>query len=210
MDNAKKKKLLVIVGILIVVVAASIVLYVVIKNSNQVPSNKQAELGSDFVEVKKQDSLNVDRVSTKAQITQALGEQGSQVNGPETTAVLRLGEHLSQTATYTFTMTNGKKASFYVDARTYPDKKSIDEVDPLGTNTEPTKVDGVGDAARWLKKADPVMQLGDPYDSLMVVKGLTSFAFQIEQPRADVAIDKQTARDIILEVAKSAKLEAVK
>lgn len=209
MDSIKKKKLLVIVGVVVVAVAASIVLFIVIKNSSQVESNEQAEIGSDFVEIKERDTLNTDKISTKEQIADALGDNGSDITGPETTAVLRLGDQLSQTATYTFTMNNGEKAMVNVDARTYPDKETMDAVDPF-TNTESEKIEGVGDEAHWLKKAPNVMQVSNPHDTLMAIKGLTSFAFQIEQPRGSVAIEKSVAREIVLEVAKQAKLEAVK
>ncbi len=209
MDSAKKKKLLVIGGLIVVVVAASIVLYVVFRNSNQVASNDQAKWGSDFVEVKKDDTLHADKITTTEQVKTALGEHGSQLTGPETTPVLRLGDQLSQTATYTFTMKNGQKATVNVDAHTYPSKEVMQTVNPF-TNTEAAAVKGVGDEAHWLKKVPNPYQITNPHDTLMAVKGTTSFAFSLEQPHDKVAIDQAVARDIILQVAKQAKLDAVK
>lgn len=202
-----KKKILVISGILIVVMAAGIVLYQVIKNdSTRNSNNPEATYGSDFVSVDKDGDLGTARVVNKDQVSDALGDKGSEISGPELSSVLRLGTIKSQTATYTFKMANGKQAKVNIDARTYPSAKEMGDIPFL--QTEPAAVDGIGDKARFLIP-DEKQVLGNN-TTLMVTKGKTSFAVNLEQERGDATIDTQTARDIILKVAKVAKFDEVK
>lgn len=202
-----KKKALIIAGILIVVLAAGIVLYSVIKNdATKNNSNPDAKYGSDFVAVDQNGDLGTGQVVTKEQVGEAIATNGSGVSGPDLSGVLKLGEVKSQTATYTFKMSNGKEAEVNVDARTYPSIEDMGEL-PF-RQTEDTAVEGIGDKARFLM-TEEVQLLGNN-ETLMVTKGKTSFAIALSQKRDETAIDKATARDIILKVAKVAKFDEVK
>jgi hypothetical protein len=202
-----KKKALIIAGILVVVVAVGVVLYLVIKNdATKNNNNPAASYGSEFVSVDKNGNLGTDKVVTKEQVSEAIAANGDNISGPELSAVLTLGNVKSQTATYTFKMSNGKEAEVNVDARTYP---SIEDMGDLPfRQTEKTPVEGVGDKARFLIREN--LQLLGSNETLMATKGKTSFAIALSQKRDEVAIDKATARDIILKVAKAAKFDEVK
>src|SRR3990167_4346611 len=127
-NNMIKKKALIIAGILIVVLAAGIVLYSVIKNdATKNNSNPDAKYGSDFVAVDQNGDLGTGQVVTKEQVGEAIATNGSGVSGPDLSGVLKLGEVKSQTATYTFKMSNGKEAEVNVDARTYPSIEDMGE-----------------------------------------------------------------------------------
>lgn len=202
-----KKKALIIAGILIVVLAAGIVLYSVIKNdATKNNSNPDAKYGSDFVSVDQNGDLGTGQIVTREQVGEAIATNGSGVSGPDLSGVLKLGEVKSQTATYTFKMSNGKEAEVNVDARTYPSIEDMGEL-PF-RQTEDTAVEGIGDKARFLM-TEEVQLLGNN-ETLMVTKGKTSFAIALSQKRDETAIDKATARDIILKVAKVAKFDEVK
>lgn len=202
-----KKKALVVAGILVVVLAAGVVLYSVIKNdSTKNNSNPGAQYGSDFVSVDQNGDLGTGKVVTKEQVGEAIAANGTGVAGPDLSGVLKLGDVKSQTATYTFKMNNGKEAEVNVDARTYPSIEDMGEL-PF-RQTEATAVEGVGDKARFLL-TEKVQLLGNN-ETLMVAKGKTSFAIALSQKPDEVAIDKVTARDIILKVAKVAQFNEVK
>ena len=202
-----KKKALIIAGILVVVVAAGVVLYLVIKNdSTKNSNNPEASYGSEFVSVDKNADLGTGKVVTKDQVSQAIAASGNGVSGPELSGVLTLGNTKSQTATYTFKMSNGKEAEVNVDARTYPSVKDMGEL-PF-RQTEEQVIEGIGDKAKFII-ADETQLLGNN-ETLMVIKGKTSFAIALSQDRDEVAIDKATARDIILKVAKAARFDEVK
>jgi hypothetical protein len=205
-----KKKLLVIAGILVVVVAAVIVLYLVfINDSTKTKHNPEASYGSDYVGLDKSGDLGTGKVVSKDQVSKVLGDQGTNIQGPELSGVLRLGTQKSQTATYTFKMKNGKEAEVNIDARTYESKKDMDNTGPF-KGTEPAKVEGVGDEAHFLIPTQKEYQLLGNNIVLMATKGTTSYAISLSQKADGVAIDAATARDIITKVAQEANLDAVK
>lgn len=202
-----KKKGLIIAGILVVVVAACVVLYLVVKNDETKNNeNPQASFGSEFVSVDEGGDLGTAKIVSKEDVGKAIGDSGSGVSDPVLSGVLTLGDVKSQTATYTFTMNNGKTAEVNVDARTYPSVEIMGDT-PF-RQTEPKVIEGIGDKAKFL--IQPGYELLGDKQVLMVTKDATSFAIVLKQNRDEVAIDDKTARDIILKVAKVAKFEAVK
>lgn len=152
--------------------------------------------------------IGVAKVVTQQQVESVLGKLGSDVKDVSASGTVTLGNTLSETATFNFTTSKSKDNSFSVDARTYPSADELKKADPFkGADVE--KVAGVGDEAHY-SVAPFQPYLKNKEQTLIVTKDKTSYHFILSQPDGKEAINSMVARNMLLQVAKEAKLNEVK
>lgn len=206
----KNKKLSIIIAIIVVAVAGVGAVTYIISNDKNYGSNPGAYYGSSSdgftASVDHDKHLGTVNVVSKDAVTTAFG-QGAEVANPKESGTVNLGTTKSETATFAVKTPKGDVA-FEVDVRTYASRADLDKAGAF-VGTEQSKIEGVGEEAHYLV---PLHQglLREQQVALLAISGKTSYKFALVQQADKILYTTDEAKAIVLEIAKQAKLAAVK
>lgn len=196
----QRKKSLIIGGLVVLFVAIA---GIAIGVSLLPEQNDQSPISVDNSE-----HVGVDKVLTRQQVEKALGDLGTDAQGPELSGTLRTPELRGETASYVFTTVEGKKAIVDVEARIYSSKESLEKSEPFKDTSNEQIADLGVDKARYLL---PRSFSADDRVGLVATKNQTAYVFRVEQNANEgVSINQVAAKRIVLRLAKAADYSVVK
>lgn len=206
----KNKRIAVAAGVVVVGLVGLAVAVYIINNDKTGVENPGAYYGQDAdgfsVSVDEDGRRGTSQVVGVDQIREGFGADVT-VSEPKESGVVRLGAVLAETASFPVVTPQGA-VTFEVDTRIYESDDDLERAASF-TGAEETPVEGVGSEAHYLVPFGQE-RLGEQRVALIVVEGKTSYSFAIVQQTEGMVYDEQTAKDIVLAVARQANLGAVK
>lgn len=204
------KRVLVATSVVVAAVAGLGVAIYVIGNDTPAVENPGAYYGQDAEGF----STAVDEDATRGApevvgVEQVQGSFGENVTVGEaqSSGVVRLGEVRTESATFPVVTPEGE-VTFKVNIIIYESAEELAKSAPFA-GAEETVVEGVGDEAHYLVPFGQE-RMSEQQVALIATRGAVSYSFSIVQQADAIVYDEQTARDIVLAIAKQANLDAVK
>lgn len=181
----------IVLGAIAVAAIGAVVLMVIVFPTN---GDDQSGVGADGFSVfeKKGADLGVTKVTAKNVVVEALGKNAKSVEDVEKSGVISINGNVGQTATYTFTLKDGSKATIDIDVLEYKSEDAYKSDDVFKGTGVAGKVDGR--EVRYI----PASSIGkERIYALLVTKDLKSYKFAMAQPNTNVQIREYLAQDIL-------------
>lgn len=166
-------------------------------------SSAQMGVGADgfraFVE--ENGDLGVKSVVNKDQVVAALGDKAKSVGDADISKVFNLNGDRSQTITFPFVRSDGKKAALYIDTKLYQNLQAQEDDHIYAATLNGGTANG---HPVYYKHAQTVGS--DREYHLVVVNGLKAYRFVIAQPGKNMLINEVAALAALKRLAAEAKL----
>ncbi len=145
--------------------------------------------------------LGIDKVVTKSDVVDVLGEKAKRVSDADVTDVFNLAGIRSQMVTYDFVRTDDVSASIYIDLKTFPNSTTLEKANILKGTAEAGKV---GDYDAYFMRAFTFGKKREYY--LLLTKGLNAYVFAFVQPSRDILFSEVSAVATLKRLAQKADL----